>query len=327
MPPAAEAVQLTVSEAACLDAVKDGLDRKTSIAVETKQDLKTVAKALERLRRARLIRRAGSRCWRSTTQARHCAVRVVANPERRSGGKSFGALVAGSTAERLLNALDRPMRGIDLVDRLGVTRQRVHQLTVRLHAQGRVRFGDRGNILHIVARSDDPSLLVTRDEERILSALPDEAATTVPRLAAGAGMPSARAKDAVDHLYEKGLVEEDGSSRGYSLYRLAAVGRTHFQRRASARRADPVPLKVKSDRVRSVLSYLAERGEARIKGVRDALGISQASMNALMQYLKRKGLVSKVSRELKAPYALTAEGRDTLREMFRRAPQQPVPTA
>lgn len=244
MPPAAERVQLTVSETACLDAVKDGLDRKTKIAVETKRDLKTVANALERLRRARLIRQTGSRRWRPTKHGQYCAVRVVPAPERRLGGKAFGRLVAGSAAERLLNALERPMRGVDLVERLGVTRQRVHYLIVRLHAQGRVRLGDRGKILHVVARSDDPSLLLTRDEERILSTLPDEAATTVARLAAEAHMLSARAKNAVDHLYEKGLVEEAGSSRGHTLYRLAAEGRTHFQRRASARCAEPVPLKV-----------------------------------------------------------------------------------
>jgi predicted ArsR family transcriptional regulator len=131
-----------------------------------------------------------------------------------------------------------------------------------------------------------------------------------------------RVKNVVDHLYEKGLVEAVGSSRGHALYRLAAEGRAHFQRRASARRAEPVPLKVKSDRVRSVLSYLAERGEARIKDVRDALSISQASMNALMQYLKRKGLVRKISCELSAPYELTTEGHDILIEMFRRDQKQ-----
>ena len=327
MPPAAERVQLTVSEAACLDAVKGGLNGKTKIAVETKRDLTTVAKALEKLSRARLIRRTGSRFWTPTNHGRHCAVRVVPDPERRRGGKRFGRLVAGSAAERLLNTLDRPMRGVELVERLGVTPQRVHQIIVRLHGQGRVRLGDRGNILHIVARSDDPSLLLTQDEERILSALPDDAATTVPRLAAGAHMPSARATNAVDHVYEKGLVEEAGSSRGYTLYRLAAEGRAHIQRRASAQRAEPAPLKVKSDRVRSVLSYLAERGEARIKDVRDALGIPPTSMNSLMQYLKRMGLVKKISCELSAPYELTTEGRDILREMFRRDQEQPLPTA
>jgi DNA-binding MarR family transcriptional regulator len=190
-----------------------------------------------------------------------------------------------------------------------------------------VRLGDRGNILHVVARSDDISLLLTQDEERILSVLPDDAATTAPRLAAGAHMQSARAKTVVGHLREKGLIEAAGSSRGRTLYRLAAEGRAHFQRRASARRAEPLPLKVRSDRVRTVLSYLAERGEARIKDVRDALAISQTSINALMQYLKRKGLVRKTRSEMSAPYELTTEGRDTLREMFQRDQRSPLPTA
>ncbi len=318
MPPAAERVRLTVSEAACLDAVKDGLDGKTKIAIETKQDLKTVAKALKNLSHAGLIERIDSRRWRPTEHGRHCAVRVVPNPARRFGGKVFGRLIAGSTAQRLLDALDRPMHGSDLVERLGVTRERVHQLIVRLHAQGRVRLGDRGKTLHIIARSGDPTLLLTHDEERILSALPDDAATTVPSLALGAHMRSARATNVVGHLYEMDLVEEVGSSRGQTLYRLAAEGRAHFQRRASARRAEPAPLKVRSDRVRNVLSYLAERGRARIKDVRDALGISQTSMNALMQYLKRKGLVRKINLEQNAPYELTIEGRDILREMHRR---------
>ncbi len=320
---AAESVQLTTSEAACLEAVKAGLDGKTGIAVATKQDLKAVARALETLGRAGLVKRTGSRRWRPTEHGRDCAVHVVPDPERRRGGKAFGRLVAGSAAERLLAALDRPRHGADLVARLGVTPQRVHQLVVRLHAQDRVRLGDRGKILHIVARRDDRSLLLSRDEERILSALPDKAATTVPKLAAGARMMSARARAVVGRLREMGLVEETGFARGETQYRVAAEGRAHFQRRASARRAEPAPLKVKSDRVRSVLSYLAERGEARIRDVRDALAISQASMNALMQYLKRKGLVSKTGRDLSAPYELTTEGRDILREMSRRTRRRP----
>ncbi len=318
MSPDAEIVQLTVSQAACLCAVEGGLDVKTKIAIQTKQDLRTVAKALEKLSCARLIKRVGTRRWCTTDDGRNCNVRVVPNSERRLGGKAFGRLVPGSTADRLLNTLDRPMRGTELVERFGVTPQRIHELVVRLYAQGKVRLGDQGKILHIVARRDDPSLLLTQDEERILSALPDDAATTVPRLAAAAHMMPAGAKNAVFDLREKGLIEESGSGGGQIHYRLSADGRAHFQRRASAQRAQSVPLKVKSDRVRSVMSYLSEREKARIKDVRDALGISHASMNALMQYLKRKGLVRKIRRELSAPYELTTEGHDILREMLRR---------
>jgi len=53
--------------------------------------------------------------------------------------------------------------------------------------------------------------------------------------------------------------------------------------------------------------------------VRDALGIAYASINALMQYLKRKRLVKKVGDELSAPYGLTDEGREALADMIRLA--------
>lgn len=318
MLPAVESLQLTVTEAACLDAVKDGLDQNTKIAIAIKRDLKTVAKSVATLDRAGLIKRIGGSRWRATNHGQGCAVQIVPDPQRRRGGRAFGRLVAGSAAQRLLDALDRPRHGVDLVERLGVTPQRVRQIIVRLHAEGRVRLGDRGRFFHIVARNDDSSLLLTADEERILSALPDEAATSVPKLAAGARMAPARARNAVDRLYEIGFIEEAGSSWAQTIYRITALGRDHFQRRPSDRRAEPAPLTVKSDRVRRVLSYLAESRAARIKDVRDALKISQASNNALMQYLKRKGLVRKVSRDLSAPYELTTEGRDILREMLRR---------
>lgn len=327
MPDAAVSVQLTETEAACLKAIKDGQDRKTRIAVRIKRDLRTVTRALEILSRAHLIWRADSRRWRPTQHGLHCAVRVVPDPPRRRGGTRFGRHAPGSTVERLQEALDRPISGADLVDRLGVTRQRVHQLVVRLHALGRVRLGDLENILHIVARGDDPTLLLTRDEERILSVLPDEAATSAHKLAERTSMSAVRAGHSVCRLCNHGLIEETRSARDRWLYRLTPKGRAHFQRRASAQRADPAPLAVRSDRVRNVLSYLKARREARIRDVRDGLGITQTSMNALMQYLKRKGLVTKSGPELSAPYRLTTEGRGTLQEMIRRDWQQHLSAA
>ena len=44
----------------------------------------------------------------------------------------------------------------------------------------------------------------------------------------------------------------------------------------------------------------------------------QQSINALMQYLKRKQLVKKTGEEISAPYSLTGEGRAALAEMKRR---------
>ncbi len=124
----------------------EGLDSKTKIAVETKKDLNAVAAALEGLNRARLIRRADGFRWRPTKRGQTSAIKIVPDPERRLGGKLIGRIVPGSATERLLDALERPMRGKDLSVLLGVSPQRVHQIIVRLFAQDRVRVGDRAHI-------------------------------------------------------------------------------------------------------------------------------------------------------------------------------------
>ncbi len=318
MPDVSESVTLTASQAACLDAVRAGLDSKARVAITAKRDLAAVSAALEALRRARLVRSVGHYRWRVTRRGQSCAVAVVPDPERRLGGKRYGKLVAGSSAERLLKVLDRPMRGADLVEHLGITPQRVHQLVVKLHALGRLRFGDEGNVLHIIARSDDPSLLLARDEERVLSAMPEDAATNAARVAAAAHMSSQRTRDTIVRLHEMGLIEDAGMKRRYVLHRLTPAGSGHLQRRQRTRRAAPMPLAVRSNRVRNVLSYIAAQGAARIKEVGNALEIPHNSVNALMQYLKRIDLVQKSDGKQLAPYELTSKGRETLEEMIRR---------
>jgi Mn-dependent DtxR family transcriptional regulator len=220
--------------------------------------------------------------------------------------------------DRLPAILDRPMRGAELAARLGVTPQRIHQIVVRLLACDAVRIGDSAHILHIVARTDDPSVLLTRDDERVLSALP-EAATTASAIASVTHMPVARVQDGLARLCELHLVNNAETRRGRALYRLSPAGNAHFQRRRGMQRAKPALLVVKSDRVRDVLSYLSGQGPARTRDVRDALGIALPSINALMQYLKRRGLVKKAADKLNAPYALTEAGRAALAEMIRRA--------
>jgi DNA-binding PadR family transcriptional regulator len=49
--------------------------------------------------------------------------------------------------------------------------------------------------------------------------------------------------------------------------------------------------------------------------VTGVLRVPHQSINALMQYLKRKHLVEKVDQEFNAPYSLTDEGRAVLAEM------------
>lgn len=311
-----EIVGLSVSEAACLDAIRKGHGTKTKIAVGARRDLKVVSNSLETLRRARLVSRGRDARWRATTRGRHCLVQLVPDPKPKRGPRAVGKIVPGSAADRLLAALDRPMRGVELTALLGVSPQRVHQIVVRLLAYDRVRIGDRAHILHIIARIDDPSVLLTRVEERVLSALPDDAMTVATGLAAVTGLSATRVQKELARLRELALVEIAGMRRGKALYRLSSAGGEYFQRRNRARHAKPALLTVKSDRVRDVLSYLSDHGDARIIDLRDALEIAHPSINALMQYLKRKHLVKKIGDKLSAPYELTDDGREALTEII-----------
>jgi Mn-dependent DtxR family transcriptional regulator len=61
-----------------------------------------------------------------------------------------------------------------------------------------------------------------------------------------------------------------------------------------------------------------EHGPARIRDLGEALHIPHDSANALMQYLKRKGLIHKTADHLTAPLELTTQGLETQRAMDRR---------
>ena len=54
----------------------------------------------------------------------------------------------GQGAQRLLEALSRPMSGGELVSHLRITKQRVHQLVIKLHGMGHVRLGDQESSPH-----------------------------------------------------------------------------------------------------------------------------------------------------------------------------------
>jgi Mn-dependent DtxR family transcriptional regulator len=93
---------------------------------------------------------------------------------------------------------------------------------------------------------------------------------------------------------------------------------THPQRGKAARNAQAPRLPVESDRVRTVLTAIDNAGSLRIKDARDSLKIPHNSMNALMQYLKRKLLVQKTGSARDAPYCLTDKGYEVLEEITRR---------
>jgi DNA-binding IclR family transcriptional regulator len=66
------------------------------------------------------------------------------------------------------------------------------------------------------------------------------------------------------------------------------------------------------------LAVVADAGGIHVRDISDALGLPRQSVNALMQYLKRKALVEQTGEKAGSPYALTEAGRSTLSQMTQR---------
>jgi DNA-binding MarR family transcriptional regulator len=305
---------LTRSQLACFEAIRRGIHSKSQIAIAARLDLAKTLRTLDALARLGLIKKTADQRWRSTERGRNCEFRAISDKKRRNSNK------LGQGGKRLLETLHRPMSGSELARHLKITKQRVHQLVVKLHGMGHVRLGDGERVLHVVACKADPTPLLSRDEERVFSAMAEQYDTTTKKIGRAARCSQGRTKDILKRLVSIGLVAENKKANGSRRYRIATAGSLHPQYKQSAERADPPPLAVRSDRVLTVLSYLAEHGCAQITAVRDALGIPYRSLNALFQYLKRKSLVRKNGKELRSPYALTEEGREALTELLHRRP-------
>jgi hypothetical protein len=63
--------------------------------------------------------------------------------KRKNTAEMIKMLGLGQGAQRLLEALRRPMSGRELARDLKITKQRVHQLVVKLHGMGHVRLATR----------------------------------------------------------------------------------------------------------------------------------------------------------------------------------------
>jgi DNA-binding IclR family transcriptional regulator len=307
-----DVVVLTKSELACFKALDSDATRKTRIAIATKLDLPKTSAALEKLERLGFVRRDESRRWHPTKRGRTCAVRAVPDRKRRRRG------TPGSGGVRLLQALERPMRCDELAARLGVTKQRVYQLAVKLYADGYIRLSDEKKPLHVIARRNDPTLLLSWEQEHVLSIMPREFATTLTKIRVAANLSEDLAAAATRRLVVAGLIEETAGPRGEWLYQITASGLAHPQYARSLRCAAPPRLPVESERVLTVLSHISTAGQLRIRDLSGMLGIPLTSINALFQYLKRKSLVQKQGRSLQAPYMLTDLGNRALAEMIRR---------
>jgi predicted transcriptional regulator len=303
------------AEARCLCAIRAGASSKSRIAITARLSLLQVVRALDLLVENGLaIRDQARRSW-SLTTAGH---RIIHGGNHRIISQVQSDVPepdAGTTANAFLQLLDRPRRAGDLAGQLGVTRQYVHNLMVQHLAAGRIRVADETNTGLMIARSDDPTILLRKQEERVLSALPDVEAegVTVTQINRVLAMRREQIETSLSGLVLKGLVSMQGTG-SQAEYWLTPSGATHCQRRADARRAAwSFPREsFRSDRLRSVLAHLAAHGPARSVDISRILGIPFQSMNALMQYLKRRGLASKTGEEKTAPYEITSQGRTVL---------------
>jgi DNA-binding PadR family transcriptional regulator len=304
---------LTGSQADCLMVLRYLAFSAGRIAIEAKLDLKRTLGDLRKLEALGLVRHE-AKLWAATARGRTCDFEVVPKkPENR--GRPHG-----SSANRLLDLLDRPKRGRALAAELGLTLERVRQLVIKLHAQGRVVLGDPDHPSWVIKRADDESPILSRDEERMLSALPRTHVTDARRLRVAAKA----ARDDIERILAKltdaGFAEAVEGTPGGRCFRITEAGLDHPQYLHSVPPAPPPGLPVRSDRNHAVLRAIAESGELRMKDLKDLTKLPPNSMNALIQYLKRKGLVTKTEGQYRAAYRLTERGRATLAEMsLRRA--------
>lgn len=303
---------LTESQAACLVALRLGNKSKTHVAIQAKINLIKAAAALERLKELGLAKRGEFNKWHPTGRGKNCRFKTIPDSVRR------GNLQPGPSGRRLLKVLDRPMRGRELAKSLDISLQRVHQLVVKLHAQGLVKLGDPEKILEVVSRNRDKTVLLSREEARVLSAIPDAYATNVTKIRLAVLLPKKRVQQILDGLFAKHLVAAQDGLADKIIYQITAAGLKHPQRYQGARLAHAPRLPVESDRVHAVLSAIRDARSLRIRDLSNSLQIPHASINALMQYLKRKALVQKTSGELTAPYSLTGRGLEALTELARR---------
>jgi Mn-dependent DtxR family transcriptional regulator len=312
MPIKARNIALTRSQVACLIALRHGKNSKSKVAIEAELDLIETATALAALGQLGLARQnKASRTWRATARGKGCRYKTLPDRPRRNRA------APGASGLRLLALLDRPMRGRQIAEKLGVTHQRVLQIVIRLHARGYVSIGDQENILWMVMRGDKTRLL-SRYQERVLSVIPREYVTDARQIRLAARLPEDKVEKTLEKLITARLVETSTGPRGDQVYRLTSVGLSHPQRVRSARQAQELRLPVESERVRNVLSAIADAGVLRARDVPKVLQIPGQSLNALMQYFKRKHLVQKTSQDLHAPYSLTEMGHAALAEMTRR---------
>jgi DNA-binding IclR family transcriptional regulator len=311
----AQAVTLPRSQGACLFALRLGNASVAKIAMNARLSVKKVIRSLAALESSGLAEKNGKRVivWRATLLGETCLI----IPED-SNEPTEGSPEPSQSGRRLLELLDRPIEGRDVAKKLGLSRQGAKHVLRALHRQGHVRFADPNDLSWWVMRADDETPLLTREQERVLSAIPRQYATDAVKIMRRTNLPADRVDAALKDLVRAGLSDAVGEFNSAALFRATANGIEHLQNRSDIDMAEPPHLPVYSDRVRGLLSAIGSAGALRVRDVKNALGWSFQATNSLMQYLKRKGLIQKAEDAFDAPYILTPLGGLTLGEMTHR---------
>jgi hypothetical protein len=306
-------ISLIPRDAACLAAIRDGRDRTMMIAVTAGLDLDQTAKALRQLAALKLAASDGHGSWQITCKGREAEISVVSPLKRRAPARAFAPT---STIGRMLALLDRPRHGAELSALLGVSYQRVHQMIVALLARGLIRTADLEAPLFAIARADDPTPLLRKNQQRLLSAFPEApGATTCEKLASATDLPVDQTAVLADELCAFGLLEPAGSTAWGDLLRLTAAGMANGQRSPIKYPAGgPLP-RFCSDRVRDVLLHFEAHGPTRTRVLGRRLGLEMPTIDKLMGSLRRRNVVRTISDRPAAPYDLTPFGKEILAAM------------
>src|SRR3954453_10010739 len=151
-------LSLSPRAAACLDTLRTGSSRKMQIAQQAALTFPQTRQGLAELELLGLATTEAGRRWALTPTGERAPTSVATAMRGRRGPRSHearGGLGAGEA--RLLACLDRPRRGAELAGLLGVTRQRIHQLVIKLSARGVIRCALQTYPTFVVAAANDPS--------------------------------------------------------------------------------------------------------------------------------------------------------------------------
>jgi DNA-binding MarR family transcriptional regulator len=111
-----------------------------------------------------------------------------------------------------------------------------------------VRFAEPKTPFWIVARADDKTSLLSRDEERVLSAIPRQYATDATKIRRACGVSESKVHQILERLLVRRLIEVSDGPWEQRIYQITSTGLKHPQCVQSARRAQALRLPVESDR-------------------------------------------------------------------------------